>query len=183
MTSLNSMETDLANYLIEVMGEQAGMRTYKRWSKFLVSQFDYDKKKVDRYFRATEPTCDKNLISILDMKVACLCPHHLLPVEMIVNVGYVPFNKILGLSKFARIAKEYCKPPKTQEEYTAGLVKLISEKLITSWCMVMVKGVHSCMRHRGVESTDSVTWTNAIAGNKELSLKDEFQRLVLGNRE
>jgi len=69
------------------------------------------------------------LVIVRDIRCATVCPHHLLPVELVVHIGYLPGSKMLGISKFDRIAKEYCKPPRTQEEYTAVLAKTIHERL------------------------------------------------------
>ncbi len=84
------------------------------------------------------------------IKVWTLCPHHLLPVGMAVTVGYVPDGKVLGLSKFARIAVIMGKRPVMQEEYSRELAQVIQEGLAPKGVAVYVVGHHGCMSSRGV---------------------------------
>lgn len=170
------------------LGEEQGHKTFTRWYNYITEQFNQRTSYIDDCFKAIEPVNQDEqfvydqLIIIDTIRCSMLCPHHLLPVEMDVNIGYIPDKDILGLSKFARVAQEYAKPPKTQEKYTAGLANLIKDKLKANWVIVVVDGKHSCMRHRGVESRDSRTKTHAIAGDKELSMKQEFMMAVYNKK-
>jgi GTP cyclohydrolase I len=101
-----------------------------------------------------------------NVHVPCMCPHHLLPVIMRVTLAYIPKPKgpKIGLSKLARIAKVYGKQPIMQEEYTSGLLQIMSDGLDSVGAAVYVKGYHTCMALRGVNAYDSPTITNALHG-------------------
>ena len=88
-------------------------------------------------------------ISTSSIKVMTLCPHHLLPCELLVNISYKPNGKVLGLSKFARIAVIMGKRPIMQEMYTRELVNTLFERIKPNWIEVSVKGTHGCMKFRG----------------------------------
>lgn len=187
MQSGELIHDPVAELLKIYLGEEEGTKTFMRWYMWLTQQFEPQDTKVAECWRAVEDITEKyqydQLIITDTIKCSMACPHHLLPVEMKVHIGYLPNGKILGLSKFGRIAEALCKPPKTQEQYTADLAKIISEKLETKWLMVMVTGIHSCMRHRGVEQQDSKTTTSAIIGDKDSTKKAEMMAIVYGNTE
>lgn len=89
--------------------------------------------------------------------VRTLCPHHLLPVRMKVWVGYIPNGKVLGISKFSRIAVILGKRPIMQEQYTPELADILQKYLEPKGVGVFVWGSHSCMTHRGIEQDAAVT--------------------------
>jgi GTP cyclohydrolase I len=95
--------------------------------------------------------------------VRTLCPHHLLPIRMEVWVGYIPGGKILGLSKFARIAVAMAKRPIMQEQFATEFVESLMGNLNPLAAAVYVEGSHNCMTHRGVEQ-DAKVATSALRG-------------------
>jgi GTP cyclohydrolase I len=90
------------------------------------------------------------------IKVWTLCPHHLLPCELRVSIGYVPRNQVLGLSKFARLAVVMGRRPTIQEMYSRELADAILKELEPKGVGVLVVGKHGCMRCRGVGQDASV---------------------------
>ena len=135
---------------------------------------------VDRHFDAVTDSDVNQLVIVDNIDVNMCCPHHLLPVVLKVHIGYLPDGQILGLSKFARIAKDLAKM-KLQEEYTQELVDVIGYKLQADWAMVIVAGQHTCMTCRGIEAKDSETVTSAIWGleyDTHDQLKNEFINFV-----
>ncbi len=85
-------------------------------------------KELDKAFRVFDNGYNE-LLTVKDIKVWTLCPHHLLPCQFMVSIGYIPDGSVLGLSKFARIAKILAKRPIMQEEYTTELAGLLMAKL------------------------------------------------------
>lgn len=83
------------------------------------------------------------------IKVVSLCPHHLLPCEFLVDINYKPDGKVLGLSKFTRIAVIMGKRPVMQEMYTRELVEQLYKRINPIWIKVSVTGIHGCMKFRG----------------------------------
>lgn len=108
-----------------------------------------------------------------------VCPHHLLPVEMRVYVGYIPHKQVLGLSKLARVAEQPLTQPLMQEAFTDAVADLLSEHTDAKGTGVIVVGRHGCMRHRGVRSEADVV-TSAMRGLflTNAAARDEFLRIV-----
>ena len=106
-----------------------------------------------------------------------ICPHHLLPCELEVTIGVLPDGKVLGASKFARIADIMGRRPIMQETYTTELVEEINKRLKPQGTAVYVVGSHSCMTSRGVKQPrDNRMVTCALKGKflTESSTKEEF---------
>lgn len=98
----------------------------------------------------------EDLIVIKDIPFYSTCEHHFMPFFGKVAIGYVPGDKILGLSKFPRIVKHFSKLPQLQERLTSDIAKYILD--ITGCKLVMVKiydTTHTCCTARGVESEGS----------------------------
>lgn len=113
-----------------------------------------------------------------DIRCFSLCPHHLLPVEYNVTLGYIPENKVLGLSKLSRIVVALAKAPKLQEDFTKDVIEIL-KKLNCKGAIVQVKGRHLCMCSRGIKQFDSWSYTSEIYGNfKQPETRNEFQLLV-----
>lgn len=127
---------------------------------------------------ATFPEKHDSLIVLRGHQVHGVCPHHLVPVEMRVFVGYLPSKEVLGLSKLARVAESVLTGPVLQETYTDTVADLLLERTNARGVGVIVSGKHGCMRHRGVRSEADVV-TSAMRGLflSEPALRDEFLRI------
>lgn len=162
--------------------EEEAEKTFKRWYQWMIDVCTH--KDIGRHFGAITKSDYDQLITVKDIDVVLVCPHHLLPVVMNVHIAYMPDGKILGLSKFARIAKDLSVPI-IQEEYTQTLVDIIKDKLNPKWIMAIVVGEHSCMQCRGVRAINSKTITSAVKSRVDdkasKSYKDEFMRIVKFN--
>jgi len=135
---------------------------------------------LDKQFRLFKNDYDEMLV-VGPIKLWTLCPHHLVPVELSCWIGYIPRGRVLGLSKFARIAVIMGKRPIMQEEYTTELVGLFMEKLEPRGMAVYVEGRHGCMVSRGVEQ-DSLVATSGLRGDflESQSTRSEFFAIVRG---
>ena len=105
------------------------------------------------------------MIVVKKIDIVSLCEHHMLPILGRVKIGYIPSSdKVLGLSKLARLAKYYAARPQTQERLTyqiaQGLEKLIPVKGVA----VKIKAAHLCMSIRGVKSPNARTVTKTLRG-------------------
>ena len=100
-----------------------------------------------------------------DIDVWTLCPHHILPCNFKVNIGYIPIGKVLGLSKFARIAVTFGKIPIMQEQYTRELADTLWDKLKPEGLGVYVVGKHGCMGCRGVNQPNVEVVTSTLRGS------------------
>jgi GTP cyclohydrolase I len=109
-----------------------------------------------------------------------LCPHHLLPVEYTVSVGYLPTGQVVGLSKLARIVEASLTGPLLQESLAINVVdKLQTLKPLGSGCVVV--GAHGCMRTRGIKTSGDVV-TSAMRGVflDKPEVRAEFFNLIKG---
>ena len=111
------------------------------------------------------------MVTVLGIDYSSLCEHHLLPIYGRVHFGYVPRDRIVGLSKFGRLVDWVSHRPQIQEAMTAQLADLIFEALRPTGVIVVVEGTHLCMSMRGVKKTGHKTVTSAIRGSVP---KDEF---------
>jgi GTP cyclohydrolase IA len=129
---------------------------------------------------ATFPEKYSDFILLRRHTLWSLCPHHLIPVEMVVSVAYVPNGFVLGLSKLARVLLDCNNKPIKQEEYTNLVVhklECILPSLKGAACMV--EGQHGCAKIRGVRSTGSFL-TSKCSGvfDTDKRLQDRFFQLA-----
>lgn len=98
-----------------------------------------------------------------------VCEHHLLPFTGTVHIGYLPDERILGLSKLARVAEHFAYRPQVQERLTKQIAGWLAEHLAPKGVGVVIEAEHTCMTLRGVQATGSRTVTSTLLG----SLRDD----------
>ena len=104
------------------------------------------------------------LVVVRDIPVQSLCEHHLLPFTGVAHVGYLPGERILGLSKFARVVELFARRPQVQERLTQQVATWLDDQLGPKGVGVVVEAEHSCMSLRGVRAAGAVTRTSALTG-------------------
>jgi GTP cyclohydrolase I len=104
------------------------------------------------------------LVLARDIPVHSLCEHHLLPFSGIAHVGYLPGERILGLSKLARVVEMFARDLQVQERLTQQVADWLQEHLAPRGVGVVVEAEHLCMSLRGVRATGSRTVTSALHG-------------------
>ncbi|WDZ90594.1 GTP cyclohydrolase I [Nocardiopsis sp. HUAS JQ3] len=107
------------------------------------------------------------LIVVGNMSVWSLCEHHLLPMHLEVCVGYVPNGRVLGLSKFGRIARQCASRLQVQERFTSQVLRAVSEATGSEHVAAVVRGEHLCMSMRGVRMESAQTTTVLSQGRLE----------------
>jgi len=93
-----------------------------------------------------------------------VCEHHLLPFSGVAHVAYLPGERLLGLSKLARIVEFLAARPQTQERLTRQLADYLAAELTAPWAGAVLEAEHTCMTLRGVRAQGSKTVTTALAG-------------------
>lgn len=93
-----------------------------------------------------------------------LCAHHMVPFFGQAWVGYIPDEKIAGLSKFARAVKGICKGAHVQEELTADIATYLEEKLEPLGVALVMRAEHMCMAMRGIKEPNVITTTSSMKG-------------------
>lgn len=104
------------------------------------------------------------LVLARDIPFTSVCEHHLLPFTGTAAVGYLPGNRILGLSKLARVVELFARRPQVQERMTKQIATWLDTHLRPRGVGVVVRAEHTCMTLRGVRATGSSTVTSALVG-------------------
>jgi GTP cyclohydrolase IA len=104
------------------------------------------------------------LVVARDIPFSSLCRHHLLPFTGVAHVGYLPGDRILGLSKLARVVGLFARDLQTQERLTTQVAGWLTEQLAPRGAGVVVDAEHLCMTVRGVQAPGARTVTSALRG-------------------
>ena len=108
-----------------------------------------------------------------------MCAHHLVPFYGHAHFAYIPRERIVGLSKFARILEFYAKRPQLQERLTEQVVNYLEEKLQPLGAVVVIEARHLCVEMRGVKKPGALTTTSAIRGIfHQRPVREEFLDLL-----
>jgi GTP cyclohydrolase I len=116
------------------------------------------------------------MVVVKGIEFYSMCEHHMLPFFGQVHIGYIPGEKILGLSKFARIVDLFARRLQVQERLSVQIAEAIQQVLEPRGVGVVVEGVHLCMMMRGVEKQHSRTVTSAMLGvfREDARTREEF---------
>jgi GTP cyclohydrolase IA len=104
------------------------------------------------------------LVLVSDIPLRSLCEHHLLPFTGVAHVGYLPGERILGLSKFARTVEFFARRAQTQERLTTEIADHLQERLEPAGMGVVIEADHTCMTLRGARAEGARTVTAALRG-------------------
>ena len=104
------------------------------------------------------------LVLVRDIPLQSLCEHHMLPFVGVAHVGYLPGDRILGLSKFARMVTFHARRPQTQERLTKQIADDLHERLLPRGVGVVIEAEHTCMSLRGARTPGTRTLTSTLFG-------------------
>ncbi len=122
------------------------------------------------------------LVVLRDIRFVSFCEHHMLPVVGRAHVGYLPTDRVVGISKLARVVRGYARRLQIQEKMTAEIARAIHEVLKPAGVGVVVEAEHSCMTLRGVNAPGTTLSTSHLIGvvRDDSRTRQEFLRLVRG---
>lgn len=148
-------------------------RVANAWKEFI----NYSPGNHDTTFEAVQAD---QMVVVSGMKVWSYCEHHLLPFWAEISVGYIADNKILGLSKFGRIAQKYAHRLQVQERLVEQIAAEVMEITQTENVAVIARGQHLCMTMRGIQmpaimvssALHGLFKTDHMARNEFLSLSN-----------
>ena len=108
------------------------------------------------------------------------CEHHMAPIIGVAHVAYIPSNKVVGLSKLARVVEVYSKRLQTQERLTMQIAKAIMDVLKPRGVAVSIDATHQCMTNRGIKKESATTVTNYFLGafKDDLSFQNRYLRYI-----
>ncbi|MGH2652693.1 MAG: GTP cyclohydrolase I FolE [Actinomycetota bacterium] len=121
-------------------------------------------------------------VAVTDVPFHSLCAHHFLPFHGTAHVAYVPNERLVGLSKLARVVDFYARRPQVQERMTEQIAELIEQRLRPLGTMVVIQARHFCMEMRGVGKAGLTTTTSAVRGVFEDERSRQRVLALLGPR-
>jgi GTP cyclohydrolase I len=104
------------------------------------------------------------LVLVRAIPIRSVCEHHLLPFVGVAHVGYLPGDRILGLSKLARVVELFAHGPQVQERLTKQVADWLDDQLKPRGVGVVIEAEHLCMTLRGVRAEGARTFTSALSG-------------------
>ena len=121
-----------------------------------------------------------NMIIVRDIEVYSLCEHHMLPFYGRCHIGYIARDKVLGVSKLARITDCYARRLQIQERLTAQVAREIMNAVNAEGVGVVMECHHLCMMMRGVEKQNSIMTTSTVLGSfhNSTATRTEFLNLI-----
>lgn len=122
------------------------------------------------------------LVVLRDIPVISFCEHHMLPVLGRAHVGYLPTDRVVGISKLARVVHGFARRLQIQEKLTADIARAIEEVLRPKGVGVVIEAEHSCMTLRGVNTPGASLTTSKLLGviRDDARTRGEFLRLARG---
>jgi GTP cyclohydrolase I len=125
-----------------------------------------------------------DLVMLRDIRLESHCEHHMLPIIGVAHVAYLPRDRVVGISKLARVVEMYAKRLQTQETMTAQISDAIEQVLKPHGVAILIDAIHECMTTRGVHKPGTATITTRFTGvfKNDPSYRDRFLQLVNGPR-
>lgn len=119
-------------------------------------------------------------VIVRNIRVESHCEHHIVPILGVAHIGYIPNNRVVGISKLARVVDIFGKRIQTQETMTAQIADTINKVLEPKGVAVVIDAGHQCMTTRGVHKTESSTITSRMLGTfrENPETRSEFMNLI-----
>ena len=156
--------------------------TPSRVAKAYEDWFSGYKQDPVRYLRRTFEEVEgyDEMIVLRDIAFESHCEHHMAPIIGKAHVGYLPKNKVVGISKLARVVEAFARRFQVQEKMTAQIANCIEDVLKPKGVGVVIEAVHQCMTTRGIHKSDVSMVTSQMLGTfrKDARTRDEFLRMI-----
>lgn len=179
-SAIESHFTEILKILELDINDDSLVDTPKRIAKMYIEEIFYG---LD-YSRFPKATAVENkmkhdeMIIVKNVNLSSTCEHHFVVIDGFGKIGYIPNNKILGLSKVNRIVKFFCKRPQIQERLTEQIFHTLCYILETEDVAVILEATHFCVKSRGIEDVNSKTVTSKLGGKfLQKEVRAEFLNL------
>ena len=167
--------------LLEYIGEnplrdglwETPARVIRAWSEYCAG-YSTDPAAILKTFENPEKYSEA--VVLRDISFVSHCEHHLAPINGFVDVAYVPKERIVGISKIARVVECFARRLQTQETMTAQIANCIQDNLVPAGTAVRTRATHACMTNRGVCKSGSLLTATTFKGvfASDLTLKYQF---------
>jgi GTP cyclohydrolase IA len=116
------------------------------------------------------------MVVLRDIRFVSHCEHHIAPITGRAHIGYLPRNKVVGLSKLARLVEVYARRLQTQEKMTAEIASTLHRVLAPQGVALVIECTHGCMTSRGVGQSAATMVTSRMLGNfcERPEMRQEF---------
>ena len=120
-----------------------------------------------------------------NISVQSHCEHHMAPIIGKAHVAYIPKNRVVGLSKLARVVEVFSKRLQTQERLTMQIANTLMQSLDAKGVAVTIDSTHQCMTMRGIKKEQATTVTNYYLGQfkEDLSYQNRYLRLISNSKD
>ena len=149
-------------------------RVVEAYEEFFSGYNEDPYKVLDKTFSDVEGYDD--IVFLRDINIETHCEHHIVPILGVAHVAYLPNEKVVGLSKLARVVEVYCRRLQTQETLTMQILHTINEVLQPRGVAVMIDAKHQCMTTRGIYKPNVSTVTTKFLGlfKEDTELRQRF---------
>lgn len=175
----------LVRRLLSALGERPSrnglLKTPERVAKALAFMTQGYQRDIDHLLNgALFPIQYDEMVIVKDIDFFSMCEHHLLPFFGRVHVGYLPNQKVVGLSKIPRIVDAFARRLQVQERLTVQIAETLNTKLNAKGVGVVIEARHLCMMMRGVEKQNTVAVTSSMLGEfrSQPQTRLEFLKLI-----
>jgi len=153
-------------------------RVVKAYKEYFAGYSKDPNKILDKTFGDVEGYDD--MVVQKNISVQSHCEHHMAPIIGIAHVAYIPNERVVGLSKLARVVEVFSKRLQTQERLTMQIAKTIMESLDAKGVAVTIDSTHQCMTMRGIKKETATTVTNYFLGQfkEDLSIQNRYLRFI-----
>ena len=153
-------------------------RVIKAYKEYFGGYTEDPNKILNKTFGDVEGYND--MVVVKNVSVQSHCEHHMAPIIGTAQVAYIPNERVVGLSKLARVVEIFSKRLQTQERLTMQIAKTIMECLDAKGVAVTIDSTHQCMTMRGIKKENATTVTNYFLGQfkEDLSVQNRYLRFI-----
>tara|TARA_B100000700_G_scaffold54256_1_gene58020 strand:- start:110 stop:721 length:612 start_codon:yes stop_codon:yes gene_type:complete len=172
--------------IIKWLGEETSREGLKSTPKRLVKAYkeyfkgykEDPKKILEKTFGDVQGYDD--MVIQKNISLQSHCEHHMAPIIGVAHVAYIPKDRVVGLSKLARVVDVFSKRLQTQERLTMQIAKTLMESLDAKGVAVSIDATHQCMTTRGIKKEQATTVTNYYLGQfkEDLSYQNRYLRFI-----
>lgn len=158
-----------ADQIIDTVGEDPSreglLRTPERFARSMVELTRGYRDPAVEWWTTFDAEGADQMVVQASIPLYSLCEHHLLPFVGHAHIGYIPKDKIAGLSKFKRVVDLYARRFQVQERMTRQIAQFLQTGLQPRGVIVVIEAEHLCMTMRGVQAPGTITTTSAVTGD------------------